>query len=178
MNIQHSSRTDQWFTPVEILTRVHEVLGHPDLDPASCAEANERVQARQYFSEGALEKEWPAGSVFCNPPGGKLGNKSKTALFWKKFMEMRATGALTHGIFLCFSLEALQTTQSNFPSVGEFVLCVPKQRIPFDRPDGSKGDAPSHSNVIAYVPGTVDERERFIAAFSSLGVILNRSVQL
>jgi hypothetical protein len=46
MNIQHSSRTDMWFTPLEILVMVQKVLGTIDLDPASCAEAREKFPVR------------------------------------------------------------------------------------------------------------------------------------
>jgi ParB family transcriptional regulator, chromosome partitioning protein len=63
------SESNEWFTPPEILTRVRAVLGTIDLDPASCAAAQERVRAGRYFSreDDGLTKPW-AGRVWINPP--------------------------------------------------------------------------------------------------------------
>ena len=178
MNIQHSSRTDEWYTPLDILVKVREVLGHIDCDPATDMNANTRVMATIAITrDGELEStRWNrrAGTVFVNPPGSRKGNKSKTGMFWRRMMQERDSGLLTHGIFLCFSIEALQHTQRlGCPSIGEFPFCVPRQRIKFDRPDGTQGPAPSHSNAIVYVPGTVDKREVFRKVFGTEGIIIN-----
>ncbi len=175
MNIQHSSRTDQWFTPQWIVDKVRLVLGDIDLDPASSPLANERIKAKQIITEAkdGLTTEWPAGSLFCNPPGGKIGNKSKTGLFWAKLMKHRDAGKLSHGIFLCFSAEALQTTQGkDCPPVGAFIVCIPKKRVAFDTADGLPGDAPSHSNCIVYVPGNANYQHLFHSTFKDVGSIL------
>src|SRR6266567_8413556 len=60
---------DEWFTPVEIIEAVRDVLGTIDLDPASCDEAQETVQATRYFTaeNDGLKQEW-AGRVWLNPP--------------------------------------------------------------------------------------------------------------
>lgn len=60
----------EWWTPLPLLALVHSVLGHIDTDPASCALANQRVKAKNFFTESddGLSKEWK-GRVFCNPPG-------------------------------------------------------------------------------------------------------------
>lgn len=177
MNVQHSSRTDKWWTPLDILERVHMVVGPITLDPASSLEANERVRAQNIITEeqDGLTTPWAAGSLFLNPPGGKLGNKSKTALFWKRLMEHRETGKLTHAIFLAFSAEALQNTQGKgCQAIGEFPFMVPSSRIKFDRPAGCEQKTqPSHSNVIVYVPGTIDNRGLFYEAFKDMGTIIN-----
>lgn len=177
MNIQHSSRTDQWFTPQDIINRATYVLQGIDFDPASSIAANKRIKAITILTEKSLETPWPLQqSIFLNPPGGKSGNNSNTALFWKKLMEYRASGSLKHAIFLAFSLEALQTTQGKgCPSLGDYTFCVPKQRIRFLNEDGSIGKAPSHSNVIAYIPGSVDRTKEFIAGFCSLGTIIHEA---
>lgn len=176
MNIMHSSRTDRWFTPEGIIKRVHEVLGQIDLDPASEECIQHRVKAKKILTRDAETSEWLSspGTVFCNPPGGKSGNKSMSGIFWKKMMEERSSGRLTHGIFLCFSIEALQHTQRlGCESIGEFPLCIPKTRIKFDYPNGKSGVAPSHSNAIVYVPGTLNNTESFVQSFKDLGIVLN-----
>lgn len=174
MNVQHSSRTDRWYTPTWVLEKARRVLGIIDLDPASEAAANTRVQALTYFraEDDGLSLDW-FGTVWCNPPGGKIGNKSLTGLFWRRLMLTRDQRRLRHAMFMCFSAEALQSTQEKgTPAVGDFPFCVPSKRIRFDRPDYSAGEAPSHSNVIVYVPGTVDHTKNFWAEFNTVGSVM------
>jgi hypothetical protein len=42
---------NEWFTPVEYLELVRQVLGEIDLDPASTAKAQQRVQAKKFFTK-------------------------------------------------------------------------------------------------------------------------------
>lgn len=172
MNIQHSTRSDSWYTPAWIIEKVKNVLGEIDFDPASCVEANMTVGAKTFLSTDSLDAYWPNGGIFLNPPGGKTGNKSNTFLFWEKLVHHSHAPGFTHAIFLAFSAEALQTTQGKgIPSLGQFLLCVPKKRIKFDGHAGKI--APSHSNVIAYIPGSVDRSSEFHDQFSDVGTILN-----
>lgn len=174
MNIQHSSRTDQWGTPVQVLALVHKVLGQIDLDPASSAAFNMAVQATHFYTkeiDALLLDTWHAGSVFLNPPGGKIQNRALTELFWQRLMLHNNTGQMTHAIFMAFSLEALQTTQRDGQGGAlRFPLCVPRKRIKFVDVHGAPGPAPSHSNAIVYVPGTVDKTDLFLKTFKVLGV--------
>ena len=88
---QHSSKTDLWYTPLPIVEMARAVLGGIiNLDPASDAFGNSRVEANMYFTEehDGLQHPW-YGQIFCNPPGGKLGNKSRMKLFWQKLMRTR-----------------------------------------------------------------------------------------
>lgn len=177
MNIQHWSRSDSWATPVDILEKARVVLGCIGLDPASSREANTRVGADYYYTrqEDGLSLDWvPHQSVFLNPPGGKLGAKSKTQLFWTKLIQYRELGHLEHAIFMAFSAEALQTTQKPGQlSAFDFPTCIPRSRIRFDEWNGVRyitGKAPSHSNAIVYIPGTRDETKNFIKVFTTLGV--------
>ena len=163
MNIMHSSRSDSWRTPSDIVVRVRLVLGGIDLDPASDTTANLIVKAKRIYTveDDGLVKSW-SGRVFCNPPGGKLRGRSKTALFWKKLMESQF---VTSAIFLAFSLEALQTSQGvGVPSILRYPICVPKRRIKFVGAPGK--ESPSHSNVIV---GVRVDPVKFAEAFSDLG---------
>lgn len=169
MNIQHSSRTDEWYTPPHIIEMVREVLGTIDLDPASSVEANRFAEASTIYtveSDGLIQRWY--GSVYCNPPGGKTGNKSNAALWWQKLMHSR--GLIDHAIFMAFSLEALQTSQNyGVPGILEFPICVPRKRIRFLDCYWQEGPAPSHSNVIAYIPGRLDRTSLFLDTFEKLG---------
>ena len=40
----------EWYTPEAFMKPVHDVLGHIDLDSASCAKANELVKAEAYHT--------------------------------------------------------------------------------------------------------------------------------
>ncbi len=175
-SIQHSAKSDAWLTPLPIVKLVRYALGQIDLDPASSSLANERIRASRYINEqeDGLSTDWPAWcSVYINPPGGKAGKRGKTIQFWQKLMEYRATGSLKHAIWMGFSIEQLQSTQNKgCPAMGEFPLCIPARRIAFDDEVGVNRSSPSHSNVIAYIPGSVDNTDGFIEAFHSLGTIL------
>jgi DNA N-6-adenine-methyltransferase (Dam) len=61
----------EWFTPAEFLAVVRAALGTIDLDPASSDEAQQIVQATNYFTkeQDGLKKEW-YGKVYLNPPYG------------------------------------------------------------------------------------------------------------
>lgn len=173
MNIQHSSRTDCWYTPPHVIAMARQVLGSIDFDPASDELGNQLVSAGGFYDriDDGLSKDWPEGcSVWLNPPGGKIGNKSKTALFWARLMSYASAGHLKHALFMAFSAEALQNTQGKgVPSVMSFPFCIPRKRIAFVDGSGVPGASPSHSNAIVYVPGSVDATEQFVHTFSTLG---------
>lgn len=172
MNIQHSSRTDRWFTPAQIILMIKQVLGEIDLDPASEELANKPIGAKRIITEkeDGLETEWPPGcTVYLNPPGSKRNNKSMSALFWEKLMEYRRLGGLKHAIYMGFSLEQLAITQKyHDKKMIEFPLCIPSSRIKFVNPAIEK-HSPSHSNVIVYVPGSLDKTDEFIEIFLDIG---------
>ncbi len=173
-NAQHSSRSDEWGTPSDIIERSRRVLGSIELDPASSAEFNRTVKAEQFLTkeDNALICDWGnPRTIFLNPPGGKLKNRSIPALFWTRLMQQRMSPGFDHAIFLGFSLEQLQTTQTCAPSIisGNFAYCVPRKRVSFVHADGTPGPAPTHSNIIVYVDGSVDNREAFAREFGTLG---------
>ena len=174
MNIQHSCATDAWGTPIDIIERSRIVLGSIDLDPASDWRFNHNVKAKYHITkeEDGLKKPWPSEcSIFLNPPGGKTGRDSNTVLFWERLMHYRKDAFFKHAIFLAFSLEALQTTQKIDPPIAAFPICIPRKRLQFITPEGLTGAAPSHSNVIVYVPGSVDRTHEFVEEFCDLGYI-------
>ncbi len=161
-----------WGTPDTILKMARAVLGKIDLDPASDAKWNESVQAAEYITEQqcGLATPWTYGTVWLNPPGGKIGNRSRTGLFWEKLMRHRRSGLLTHALFMAFSAESLQNTQGkDEPPMLAFPFCIPAKRVQFVS-RGVEKTQPSHSNAIIYVPGKVDSTHKFVEVFSTLGV--------
>jgi hypothetical protein len=182
-NIRHSSASADWGTPKEIMTLVHDILGTIDLDPASDLEFNKVVQAKRVITkeENSLVADWGGSyekpiTIFLNPPSaGKLpGNKSYAGVYWAKLMDFALTGKMKDAIFLGFSLEQLAVTQNYHERcMCQFTSCVPKRRTKFYKHDSNK-ISPTHSNIIVYVPGRIDQSFRFEHVFSQLGCIINK----
>jgi hypothetical protein len=176
MNIQHSSRSDEWYTPLNVIRRVHDVLGDVELDPASTPQANTYVRAQRILTreQDGLTADWGAPrTIFLNPPSGKRGRESLPGLFWQRLISQRYAVGFDHAIFLAFSIEQLQTTQMYASPIAIFPFCVPKQRLQFRQPDGTTGQAPTHSNMIVYVPGNKIISLVFANAFRDMGAIIN-----
>jgi phage N-6-adenine-methyltransferase len=64
-----STANSEWLTPSVYIEAAREVLGNIDLDPCSTTQANEIIQADEYFTkeENGLLQEWH-GRVWMHPP--------------------------------------------------------------------------------------------------------------
>jgi hypothetical protein len=155
---QHSSATNECFTPPEVAGAARRLMGGIDLDPASCAEANRTVQASWYFTEkvDGLTQMWDHGSlpshVFLNPPGGvvRLGKTpfSSAAIWWAKLVQEWESGRVEQAVFVGFTLEILRLSQvGQKVPVQRFHRCYPRERLHF-----SGKDQPTHANVIVFLP--------------------------
>jgi len=195
-NILHSSESNEAYTPPEIVAAARATMGGIDLDPASCAMANEVVGAACYMISGGLSRSWDvsvgseheASRVFLNPPGGQLNREtleptkhgaSSAAVWWGKLIEEYNAGNVEQAIFVCFSLAVFKTAQSlGYPAPYRFPFCVLKQRARFWSPDRPPGTGqPSHDNAVVYLPPLrgADIRggplDRFTQAFSPFGEV-------
>lgn len=173
-NIQHSSASNEWYTPTQYTECAHEVLGGIDFDPFSCAYANlNHVRATEYLESGGFDvSNWTGGNIWVNPPGGKESNKSRVQMAWDCLMQYRYLGKLNHAIFLGFSLEHLSVTQKPGQlSLCNFPLVITDHRIRFFNESGSI--SPTHANVIVYIPGKTNESLKFWKMFSQFGATLS-----
>lgn len=174
---QHSSASNEHYTPQAVVEAARSTMGGIDLDPATTASVNaSRVRASRYFTqaEDGLAQAW-SGRVWLNPPGGRMGRKSAAAVWWDKLTREWASGRVEQAVFLGFTLEILATSQDSLVWVGELPLCVPRSRLEFLQAseDGTflPGESPAHSNVIAFLPPVRGDAavDRFVAAFSQFG---------
>jgi len=98
--------------------------------------------------------------------------KSRAVAWWRKLLEEWLEQHAHEAVFVGFSIDILQASQGEraWPGMLEFPLCVPEKRIRFVS-NGKPGTAPTHGNVIAYLPYEPEGIERFRAVFSELGSV-------
>lgn len=161
----HQSKKNDWYTPAVYIEAVRAVLGGIDIDPASCAFANETVQASRFFSieDDGLRHDWP-GRVFLNPPYGKTGGKSNAALWSAKLTEQVVRGITTEAILL---------VNANIGSVWFMPLlrrpvCFVSRRIHFYDEDG-RSSQPTNGNAFVYFGTNAD---RFAYHFCQFGAVM------
>lgn len=143
---QHSCASVDHYTPAWIVEGARKAMGSIDLDPASCAFANELVRAPHIYTgppHGAdgLDTPWKSrlrvGTVFVNPPTPCAVWFRKAAL---EFYLERAKAI----VFVAFSNELFQTAQqqgdigdyehaTRCPHPLDFTICIPKTRVSYDR---------------------------------------------
>ena len=177
---QHSAASPEHYTPLDIIDAARLTMGGFDLDPATTASVNaSRIRAEAIFTreDSGLVHPWH-GRVWLNPPGGRVGNKSSAAIWWTKLADEYAVGRVEQAIFLGFSIELLATSQDAKIWPGDMPFCIPRRRIEFlQERDGEyvKGESPTHSNVIVYLPPLRTRRElaceRFATEFRCFGKV-------
>jgi len=207
-NAQHQSATAEHGTPSDILDRVRRVLGGIDLDPASSRVFNRVVKAENYYNErtNGFVRPW-GGKVYLNPPGGScdargrrvvllkdtgfvyLSGKrapgrpqSAMASWWYKLAQEWVENRVRAAIFMGFSLEVLQRTQSfkeaeTLPVPLDFPCCYPRARLRYSALEGKTlkpGNAPTHASVIVLLPpkqagAARSMKRRFEREFSLVG---------
>lgn len=216
---QHSSESNEQYTPEWLVSKSLQVLGGPpDLDPASSEIANQMIKAKRIYTaeSNGLLQDWSwATTIFCNPPGGLVDENNRTVIRASKSLGRKActeTGACglppghkhlgvtssaavwwrklgwwwngsvhrvpqARAIFVLFSLELLQTTQKYTDVLHplDYVGCLPKERVDFDKVVGSSrvaGGQPTHANLIVLLSNELRAKESFLFEFESRGKIL------
>jgi len=158
-----SSETNEWYTPAPYIESARAVLGGIDLDPASCAEANQVVQAARFYTadDDGLARDWK-GRVWLNPPyGGQAG------AFVAKLISHYDAGDVPAAVCLVSS-HSPETDW--FRPLWDRVLCFTYGRIAFTDSSGEAA-APTHGSVFAYLG---PDRARFAAEFEPHGAVVAR----
>lgn len=166
----YSAQSTEWFTPPEYIKAVHQVLNGIELDPASCAMANQTVQAKRYFTkeEDGLSQEW-RGRIFLNPPYGRAGTSrqvGQTELWINKLLHEWRAGHIQAAILLVNASLYKQW----FAPLWQFPICFPTGRIAFVSPSGKYGRSP-HSSALVYLG---PQERQFARVFDAFGPVVKR----
>ena len=159
-----SSISEEWFTPPQYIQAAREVMGTIQLDPASCAEANEIVKAFRYFTkeQDGLKQDWTSSTIFLNPPYGKQNNKSNQSLFANKLIQEYKAGNVEQAILLVNFCGSYKW----FEPLYAFPMCVTDHCIRFIRADGKAAGAAKASSTFIYFG---HKEELFYRVFSQFG---------
>ena len=168
-NILHSSESNEWYTPKRYVDAAREVMGGRELDPASCAEANEIVKAKYYFTSESdgLSRPWNAESVWLNPPYGRTGGRSNQDIWSEKLIDEYEKGHVKEAVLLVNAVP----DRKWFQRLWEYPICFTDHRIKFISPDNSKANAPTHGSAFVYF-GPMSYWEAFENEFEPIGHIV------
>ena len=153
---------NEWYTPAEYVELAREVMGGIDLDPASCAQANEVVGAATFYTkeDDGLSKDW-AGRLWLNPPY----SRDLMPAFVEKLRTSFMDGAVDQAVLVSHN----NTDTAWFHTLAGVAsaICFPKKRIRFYR--DSEIAAPTNGQAFFYLG---DDPQKFISTFECVGFVV------
>lgn len=173
----HSSKSNEWYTPIGIIDPIREVLGRIDLDPASCDEANEIIRAERYYTikDDGLSQPW-YGKVFMNPPYGYfngLRGVSNAGAWTQHLIDLHEKGDVEEAIVLV-NANVGDTWWMNIIKTYPFLLV--NRRIRYQAPkDGTKKSRPGKGNSLIYIGENKDRFREILEDKYNIGLYFNRS---
>ena len=153
-------KSQDWYTPPEIITLVLLVMGEIDLDPASDDIAQRWVQATNYYtcSEDALSRPW-FGRIWLHLPAC-----GKTANWTNKVLTEYSLGRVSEAVLLV----KLSAGSKWFQKLSRlFPVCFPG-RMAFLDHQGNSQPQPKHDNAIFYIG---ENKQRFMQVFAAIGIV-------
>jgi ParB family chromosome partitioning protein len=161
IKVLRNTGNNEWFTPNYIVEAARKVMGHIDLDPASCQLANERHVCADTFYDATndgLDNSW-FGRVWMNPPysGGLLPK------FIDKLELELSVGNVKQATVLVNNGTETRWCQKLFTLAN--AACFVSGRIKFYRADGTTGP-PLQGQVVFFLG---QDTARFVEVFSALG---------
>lgn len=169
-------KSNEWYTPATYIEAAREVIGSIDLDPASCALANETVKATRYFTadDDGLSKAWK-GRVWLNPPYSREGalrgmepgpHESVVKLWINRLISEYHRSNVSQAILLIKA----DPKEQWFQPCWEFPICFAAHRILFDRP-GLPPEKHQFGTAFVYLG---PNESQFINVFSQFGTVARR----
>jgi hypothetical protein len=159
---------DEWYSPPELIARVRRVApnGAISLDPASCAKAQETVQAERYFDIDidGLTIDW-FGFVWANFPFSQITPWIEKLI--REYKSGRVLGAIT------ITNNSTETRWYQQAKLVADAVCLLRERIKFVDRNG-KDTNPHGGQVLFYFGADVAAFER---EFGEIGSIERRKPQ-
>ena len=176
VHVLTSSASNEAYTPPDVLEAARRALGGIiDLDPASCAVANEEVRARMIYTakdDGLRRRAWGlarAGStVWLNPPGGFVNREtllpasrglSSACAWWRKLLDEYRAERVKAACFYVFRLDVLQNIQAldGYEPPHAYPFCILKKRprhwsTGTPRELRGKRGQPTHACAVFFLP--------------------------
>ena len=153
---------DEWYTPAHIIDAARETMIHIDLDPASCAAANEMVRAERFFTKESdgLKQSWQSSTLWMNPPF----NDGLIESFVEKLFDSVNSGDVSTAIVLTTNSTEAPWCQRLLMQAS--AICFPSERIHFWRADDRKITGPRSGHMIYYFG---EDPETFVIHFEGIG---------
>lgn len=159
--------SNEWYTPTKYIEAARTVLGEIDLDPASCAFANQVVKATRFFTkeENGLMHPW-YGRIWLNPPYGRTsqGQVSNLEHFTRYLLAQYQCDNVVEAILLI----PVNTATRWFDALWQYPICFPRFRIRFYNELGPRPDV-SFGTCFVYLG---QHESRFIEVFHHFGQIV------
>jgi phage N-6-adenine-methyltransferase len=151
------------YTPPEYIDAAREILGEFDLDPATCAMAQETVRANEFFTAetDGLSQEWH-GKVWMNPPY----HRELAPAFISKLIEEKEAGRVSEAVVLTNNSTDTAWFQQLAPVSS--AICFTKGRINFTVPNGPPV-MPTQGQAFFYLG---DNPQAFAERFAEFGLIV------
>jgi ParB family chromosome partitioning protein len=165
-NALHSSKSEDYYTPSVYVEAARHVMGGIDLDPASCEEANQIVQATTIFTvtDDGLAQQW-FGRVWLNMPYGKRKGKSNQGMWSERAIVAYRAGKIEQATVLVNSTP----DRGWFKPFWEYDVCLTNHRIEFMAPGGAIKNDPTHGNAFLYLGPNGD---LFAETFRRFGAVI------
>jgi ParB family chromosome partitioning protein len=144
-----------------------------DLDPASCAAANEIVKAARYYTkeENGLEQSWH-GRVWLNPPYGRSENMQARGLsmiraFTNKLVSEYRAGHVEQAVILATA----EINAQWFQPLWQFPVCIPDHRVRFIVPAKLDKYSQMFGTTFVYLGSN---KQKFTETFGQFGHVVER----
>jgi len=162
---QKATGNNEWGTPKNYVEAIREVMGSIDVDPATHANAQARIQATTFYTaeDDGLSKHW-FGTVFLNPPYARR----LISRYVQKLVDEFDAGRATQAVLLVNN----ETDASWFQLAGSRAthICFPSPRIAFLRPNGVRSKhGPLQGQVLLYFG---PNGSKFLEVFSKFGLVV------
>lgn len=159
MELLTSHKTDDWFTPPDVLELVYKQFGQvPNLDPAANVAAP--IVALSYYYESGANLPW-FGYTFVNPPHSGSVTWAKKAV--KEIERNRGQLELLYLTKACVGYEWFNLLMCNMTAA-----CFFADRIAFVNSQGLAG-VPARFGSVMFYSG--QELHRFEKVFSQVGYV-------